>query len=382
MIRYVFLETHYEGKFMNRRHFIKIIGTGMLINPISSLFAMPSRILDYDKWNSFRLTYHVTLPSSGKHARLWLPLPNTNETAFQFTQGSLWDGTAKNAQFTTLKNSSSPVFFAEWQGNSERQITVSSIVKTSNHFIDFTKYNINDKIAIPNHIKAFLKPTRLMPLNGIVRDTASTILQQSNAATTIDKARAIYNWVIDNTQHNPNLRGRGTGDIKFMLENQQMHGKDVDINSLFVGLSRAIGIPSRIQFGIRMNESELHPSLGKINDITQLQHSRAEFYLNNIGWIPVNPADVNKVIKLANLPRDHPNITNLRKKFFGTWEMNWVTFNHLQDIQLTPHSIAGKLPFFMFPHAEIDGQILDSLDPDNFTYKITSSLLIGTGATF
>ncbi len=367
---------------MKRRHFIKIIGAGMLLNPFSALFALPTRKLDYDKWNSFRLTYHVKLPTSGKKARLWLPLPDTNETDFQFTQGSLWDGTATKAQFNTIGNYKFPVFFAEWSGNSERQITVSSIVKTSHLFIDLTKHTTNDNTAPPNHIKAFLKPTRLIPLDGIVRNTASTILQQSNATTTSDKARAIYEWIIDNTHHNPDLRGRGSGDIKSMLENQPMHGQNIDINSLFVGLIRAIGIPARIQYGIRMNESELHPNLGKINDITQLQHSRAEFYLNNIGWIPVNPADVCKVVKMENLPRDHPSIANLRKKFFGTWEMNWVTFNHLQDTQLTPHSTAGKLPFFMFPHAEIDGQILDSLDPDNFTYKITSSLLIGTGAAF
>ncbi len=366
---------------MNRRHFITIMGAGMLLNPISTLFALPKRILDYEKWNSFRLTYHITLPTTGKTARLWLPLPaDTSDNTFQFTQGNLWNGTAQKAQFTNLKNSSFPVFFAEWQGNSERQATVSSIVKTSNHFIDLTTYTTNTKTAVPNSIKPFLKPTHLMPLKGIVMNTATTIIQESNATTAIDKVRAIYNWVIDNTHHNPDSRGRGVGDIKFMLDNQQMHGKNVDINSLFVGLTRAIGIPARIQYGIRMNESELHPSLGKINDITQLQHCRAEFYLNNIGWIPVNPADVIKVVHMENLPRNHPSINNLRKKFFGTWEMNWVTFNHLQDIQLTPHSTAGKLPFFMYPHAEIDGQRLDSQDPDNFAYKITSSLLVGTGS--
>lgn len=366
---------------MKRRDFIKILGAGALINPITSIFASPARKLDYDKWNGFRLSYHVTLPNTGKKARLWLPLPDSTDTKYQITLGNIWDGTNQIGQFNKLKNSNSPVFYAEWNQPGERHLTVSSIVKTSHHFTDLNRAT-NESKYTPSTIKPFLNATRLLPLDGIVRQTAINITSEHGATSSIEKARAIYNWVITNTDHDSNLSGRGSGDIKFILENKLMSGKCVDINSLFVGLCRASGIPARIQYGIRLNESELHPSLSRLNDVTQSQHSRSEFYVNHIGWIPVNPADVNKVIKLENLAHDHPSINNLQKKFFGTWEMNWASFNYLNDVELTPTSAVRKLPYFMFPHAEIDGQALDSLDPVNFSYKITSSLLIGTGATF
>ncbi len=82
------------------------------------------------------------------------------------------------------------------------------------------------------------------------------------------------------------------------------------------------------------------------------------------------------------LTRKHPQAIALREKLFGSWEMNWVTFNHAEDILLRRHITTGKLPFFMYQHPEIDKQIQDSLNPEGFSYKILSAELIGTGAKF
>ena len=98
--------------------------------------------------------------------------------------------------------------------------------------------------------------------------------------------------------------------------------------------------------------------------------------------IPVNPSDVRQVSKLEKLPLDDAKMMQLREKFFGSWEMNWLTFNHAEDLALNPGNAASKLPFFMYPQAEIDGKLLDSLDHENFSYKITSAELVGTGAKF
>lgn len=371
---------------MKRRNFIKLIGSGALIFPIAPLVSAQhiSQSLDLKNWTSYRLTYQVDLPTSGSTARLWLPLPDTNDSAFQFTQGSNWSGNATKASFSTIGASSFPVFTAEWQGkqkDDQRHVTVSCIVKTSDHSVNLSEHPVSTR-SIPNNVKNYLASSHLKPINGIVRETAISIIKENNAATTLEQARAIYDWVIDNTRYDEEIRGRGKGDVKSMFEKNTLTGKCVDINSLFVNLARAANIPARNQYGIRMNESKLHQSIGKYGDISQSQHCRPEFYLAGSGWIPVNPADVKQVSALEDIPLDEQKMILLREKFFGTWEMNWVTFNHAEDLLLASNSIAGKLPFFMFPHAEIDGKILDSLDSENFSYKITSSELIGTGAKF
>ncbi|SEM95392.1 transglutaminase-like domain-containing protein [Nitrosomonas marina] len=366
---------------MKRRDFIKIVGSGALLMPIKAFsLSAGNRGLDYEKWNSFRLTYEVNLPANGKNARLWLPLPNSLEPGYQYTQGNNWSGNASQAQFTTFGNEKFPVFMAEWRGEGERKASVQCIIKTSHHAVDIERYHAASNAAIPDNVRIFLQPTRLIPVDGIVRDVAYSIIYDENQAT-LDKARSIYDWLIDHFQHDVTTPGRGTGDVRFMLENSRLSGKCVDIHSLFVGLARSVGIPARVQYGIRMMNSEVNDKLGRQTDISHAQHSRAEFYLNNLGWVPVNPADVCKVATLDKLERDASEIAHLRDEFFGSWEMNWITFNHMQDIQLS-NSKAGKLPFFLFPHAEIENETLDSLNPDTFSYRIASAELIGTGAKF
>jgi hypothetical protein len=54
--------------------------------------------------------------------------------------------------------------------------------------------------------------------------------------------------------------------------------------------------------------------------------------------------------------------------------MNWLAFNTANDIAL-PSSKYAKLTFLMYPQAETDAGRLDSLDPDNFRYRMTAKEL-------
>lgn len=366
---------------MKRRNFVKLIGTSaaaaVLFPPVSPAFALPSNTA---KWRSYRLTCEVTLPSSGKVARLWLPLPDTNDTAYQFTQGNNWRGNAASAGFNMLPGTQSPMFHAVWQGGGERTIRVSSIVKTADRAINLHGYRVPATARIPQEIRPYLQSTRQIPLDDTVKKTARSITGQVDARNPLQQARAIYDWVIDNMTYDSNVRGRGRGDIRGMLSRENLSGKCADIHTLFVGLARASGIPARLQYGIRINDSMLNKHLGKFGDISASQHCRAEFYLAGFGWVPVDPADVNEVMALERLPHDHDLISQLRERLFGSWEMNWVAFNHSEYVDLGKASAVGKLPFFLYPHAEIDGKQQDSFEPEMFSYKITSAVLVGTGA--
>ena len=360
---------------MQRRDFIKLAGGAALIPITPSVFGEQ---INHSRWNSYRLTYQINLPTKGKRALLWLPLPDTTDTHYQFTQGSVWNGSAKKAKFHTIPKTNFPVFHAEWRGNGTRKVTVSSIVKTRNRSVNLQNFFEKKNRIIPSNIKRFLLPTRHAPLNGIVRMTASSIAKAANANTPLEKAYAIYNWVVDNAHRDQTARGCGRGDIKYMLERNNLGGKSADLNTLFVGLARASGIPARNQYGIRIDESITHKCLGKFGDLSNAQHCRAEFYLAGLGWVPVDPADVHQLILDEGLTHDHPKVIALREKLFGAWEMNWVTFNHGDDITLASNSVSGKLPFFMYPHAEISGQEQDSLSSVEFSYKIISAKLVGT----
>lgn len=366
---------------MIRRNFIKLLGMGAagvaLCPVVPSAFAQS---LQPAKWRSYRLTYEVNLPTAGKIARLWLPIPNTDDSDYQFTQGSNWLGNASSAQFGTIPGTNFPLFSASWQGGGERTVKVSSIIKTADRTIDLQHYRATASAALPQDVRRYLQATKQIPLDGIVKKTALDITAKANAQDPLQKARAIYDWVISNVSYNSKMRGPGQGDINSMLAKENLDGKCVDINALFVGLARANGIPARQQFGIRISDSVLNQHLGKFGDVSTSQHCRAEFYLAGFGWVPVDPADVAQVMALDILPHDHELIKQLKEGLFGSWEMNWVAFNQLEGADLGKTCAAGRLPFFFYPHAEIEGKQQDSLEPETFSYKITSALLVGTGA--
>ena len=149
-------------------------------------------------------------------------------------------------------------------------------------------------------------------------------------------------------------------------------GKCADINSLFVGLARAAGLPARDFFGIRVADSKLAKSLGRSGDITKAQHCRAEVYIDGRGWFPVDPADIRKFVLEENIPVDSDKTRALRERLFGNWEMNWVGFNYARDFTL-PGQQDGPIGFLMYPYAETAHGSKDSLDPEAFSYTITST---------
>ena len=274
------------------------------------------------------------------------------------------------------------MFYGEWRGGGPRTATVSSVVKTTNRTVDLQHYSEQRGAAIPSDVKRYLQATKRIPLDGIVRKTALSIVKEANAHSPLQKAQAIYDWVVDNSYRDPETRGCGRGDIKSMLESGNLRGKCADLNTLFVGLARAAGVPARDNYGIRIDESAAHKTLGKSGDITTAQHCRPEFYLASLGWVPVDPSDVRQLALDEDLPLAHPRVAALREKLFGSWEMNWVAFNQARDVILARDSVLGDLPFFMYPQAEVGGHAQDSLEPEEFAYKIVSAQLVGTGIKF
>lgn len=130
-------------------------------------------------------------------------------------------------------------------------------------------------------------------------------------------------------------------------------------------------------FQPRVAKSELgYKSLGTSSEkVTKAQHCRAQVYLRNYGWVPVDPADVRKVVleePPGNLSLDDEIVKKARARLFGSWEMNWMAYNFAHDVVL-PGSNGAPIGFFMYPQAETDEGRLDPLNPDDFRYEITAS---------
>jgi len=357
---------------MNRRDFLRSAGA------VASLaFAKTPRLLaegpTSESWRTFEVKTRVEILKSSGATRVWLPTALIGKTPFQKTLSNGFSAGGGMARIVESRADAIGIIAAEFPAGVKPVVTLTSRVATKNYAVDLSAPGKAPK-ANRAELEYFLRPTKLLPTDGIVKATATEITK--GAKTDIEKARAIYEWIVDNTFRDPKTRGCGIGDIRFMLESRDLGGKCADLNALYVGLARAAGLPARDVYGVRTAKSDLgYKSLGASSEnITKAQHCRAEVYIGGYGWVPVDPADVRKVVleePPGNRPLDDEMVKKARARLFGSWEMNWMAYNFAHDIVL-PRSAGAPVGFLMYPQAETTDGRLDSLDPDRFQYEITS----------
>lgn len=282
-------------------------------------------------------------PPSAETVRLWVPYPmsdgNQEITDVKVDGNFTRQGVYREGAF------GNPVLFAEWKSvPGARTMTYAFRVSRK----ELMTRNYPDK-ELPYSREEFRKeisPAAVVPTDGPVKELAGRIT--AGKTTNREKARAIYDWIVDNMRRDPDTKGCGLGDVEGLLSS--LGGKCADLHSVFVALSRSVGVPAREVFGIRLPK-------GAEGDMTKAQHCWAEWYLPGYGWVVVDPADVRKAILERKISVEEAR--PLREYYFGTVDENRIAFGTGRDLRLTPPQAGPPLNYFMYPYAEADGKPLN-----------------------
>jgi transglutaminase-like putative cysteine protease len=325
-------------------------------------------------WRTFEVTTRVDVADVKGATRVWLPVPDVN-TEYQQSLDNAWSGNATAARIVADPKSNVRMLYAEFaDGTSAPTLSLTSRVRTRNRAVDWSRPEA--KPEDPAVLQANLKATELLPLGGVVRKTALEATKGAN--TDLDKVRGIYTWVVTNAHREPKVRGCGVGDIKAMLESGNLGGKCADLNAIFVGLCRSVGVPARDIYGLRLAPSAFgYRELGANSaSLKGAQHCRAEAYVKGHGWVAMDPADVLKVMRQETpdwiKDTSNPVAAPVNKGLFGNWEGNWVAWNTGHDVVLPGSASKQTLPFLMYPNGENASGRFDELAPDNFRYTISA----------
>lgn len=383
---------------MDRRAFLRLgaavpVTLGAGIGPALSATSSPSSTSDPDAlsasypasagWRIYEMTTEVHLPATSAPATVWLPMTAAHLGDYQRTVSNDWAAPGAQARAARAGRYGVDMVVIEWPADTQGaplSARLTSTVALRDRDVDLGAAPSRGSAQSAQSAESaatlaeYRRPTALMPTDGIVRETALAIT--AGLTDDMSRAQAIYQWVVDHTCRDASVRGCGTGDVVTMLRTGGiMNGKCADINGLFVALTRAVGIPARDAYGIRVDDSRRgFRALGKAGDISKAQHCRSEFYAAGHGWIPADPGDVRKVALEevpGGLPMTDGKVRAARAMLFGAWEGNWVAYNHGHDVQL-PGSGLAPVPFLMYPQASTAAGPLDSLDPAAFGYRITS----------
>ena len=298
---------------------------------------------------------NLKAPDNSKEVRLWIPYPVSDEN--QTIEDVRIDGNYSLHGIYREKDFGNSILYAGWNDpTKDRVLTYTFKVKRKELLKnDFSR---NELPLNKKEFERYLTSTSLSPTSGKVKETAENITRDKK--TILAKARAIYDWIVDNMYRDPQIKGCGIGDVEKLLES--LGGKCGDIHSVYVSLARSVGVPSREVFGIRI------PG-GKGGDMTKAQHCWAEFYLPGYGWVPVDAADVRKIMLEKNLRLGQEK--EFREYYFGAVDESRIAYGTGRDLILAPPQKDRRLNYFMYPYAEADGKALDDLFGFNLGYTIT-----------
>ena len=344
------------------------------------------------KTRKFSLRFNHEISSSGAEVRLWLPL--VLQEPYQRLLGEYH--ARSNAQESAICGDHISTYYARFAPDKEARAGVGKYgeqgvvgedddyfelsfdIEISERNTDFSKVSFNENERLSPEIEEFLKPSKLIPVEGAAKQKSDEIA--GSLKGDLEKARAIYEWVAKNMSRDNSVIACGSGDAATILSSGKLSGKCADINSVFVALCRATGIPARAIYGIRTGAAQkFSPEMGVMGalsggalEISGAQHCRAEFYLKGHGWIPVDPADVTKVRLGENLSEDDSRLARVREYLFGNWEPCWLGFNYAREIVLNPRPAHVPIEIFSHPYCEVGGTPKDPYSPKNFIYEYFS----------
>jgi transglutaminase-like putative cysteine protease len=303
------------------------------------------------------MEFDLSAQPAGAAVRLWIPYPVSNRD--QLIGNVRVEGDYATSAVYTLPVNGTSLLYAEWPNESkDRKLTLAFDVTRD----ELRRGDLPDQEPAwnPADYAAFLAPTSLGPTDGAVRELADKIT--TGKTTVLERARAIYDWTVENMYRDPATIGCGKGDVCYLLV--RPGGKCTDISSVFVALCRAAGVPAREVFGLRFGKQPEQ-------DITTWQHCWSEFFLPGYGWVPADPADVLKAMLVEKLERTSPRIVELRDYFWGGIDAYRFQLATGRDLVLNPAQVGAPLNTFGYPYAEVGGKPIDFYDPKSFTYRFS-----------
>jgi len=179
----------------------------------------------------------------------------------------------------------------------------------------------------------YLEATSLMPVGDRFGTIAEEIIREKQADSPLTKARALYDYIIDNMRY-AKQGVYGTGDANYACDVRS--GNCTEFHSFFISLSRSAEIPARFAVGAAI------PSERNEGDVDGY-HCWAEFYAEGKWW-PVDISEANKYTALATY-------------YFGHHPANRIELSQGTDLTPDPLPKSGPINFLAYPVLEIEGKL-------------------------
>lgn len=314
--------------------------TSILLVALLSAWGAGLRAEESRRTREFLFTYQVTVQAGvGAVARIWLPLPPTNEDQeVAIVNRHL----PARAVLSTEPKYGNQMLYVRHRANEAGQIRLAVTYRVKRYEI------VAPQAAAPEEqelLRRFLQADSKVPVGG----KCLVLLEGKELpAEPVAAARMLYDLVNEHMRYSKEGSGWGQGDAVWAC--QSGYGNCTDFHSLFIALARYARIPARFEIGFPLPEERGSGTIAGY-------HCWAKFYAPSEGWIAVDISEANK----------NPA---LKEYYFGHLTENRVVFSLGRDIDLEPRQAGPPLNFFVYPYVEVEDRALpaDKIHHE-FTYQ-------------
>ena len=277
------------------------------------------------KTREFLFTYQAAVKDlePGEGARIWLPVPPTNEdqdvTIEKLPAGVRID---KEPKFGNL------MVYATPRADMDGSISLSVTYRVRRREVQ-AELDGDHSDLTPTEL--FLKPDAKVPIGG---KPLMLLRGRPLPSDQFETARMLYELVNQHMRYSKEGAGWGHGDAEWACDSK--YGNCSDFHSLFISLARSQKIPAKFEMGFPLPEKQ---GQGEIAGY----HCWAKFKPAGRGWVPVDISEANKNPKM-------------KEYYFGNLTADRVTFSVGRDIVLVPKQDGPPLNFFIYPYVEVDGK--------------------------
>jgi transglutaminase-like putative cysteine protease len=294
---------------------------------------------------TFLFTYAGTVTGlpAGKMARIWLPVPPSNED--QEIKIVSKDLPAKE-QIARESRFGNRILYLETNADAQGEIPLSITYRVTRREV---RGDVNKQAEDKTRLEDFLKPDARVPVGG---KPLELINGKDLPKDQVEAARVLYEVVNNHMRYSKEGTGWGRGDAEWACTSG--YGNCTDFHSLFISLARSQKIPAKFEIGFPLPEKR---GAGEVAGY----HCWAKFRPAGKDWIPVDISEANKNPKM----RDY---------YFGNLTEDRVTFTTGRDIDLAPKQDGEPLNYFVYPYVEVDGKpYAGEKVQRKFTYKDLSA---------
>ena len=319
--------TRFSVRYLMVMIAIGLVGLGLPTAINSAPEEKPSAKASPPKTRTFAFSYSATLTGlePGKAARIWIPVPPSNEDQEVKIESKDLPGAE---QISTEPKYGNQVLYVEGKADNQGMISLAVTYRVQRREV---RGDLQRQVTIADMSESFLKPDTRVPVGG---KSMELIRDKELPKDELEAARVLYDVVNRHMRYSKEGTGWGRGDSDWACDSG--YGNCTDFHSMFISLARAQKIPAKFEIGFPLPEKR---GSGEVAGY----HCWAKFKPKGKDWIPVDISEANKNPKM----RDY---------YFGNLTEDRVTFSLGRDINLVPKQDGESLNFFVYPYVEVDGK--------------------------